>query len=69
MPADIHRALAGHVVADFINHLRGGQLPLAGITAAGINERFVLAQDAAGLWTEFYFNLPAGRLEDPLYAL
>ncbi|EEJ2352425.1 hypothetical protein AH810_003960 [Salmonella enterica subsp. enterica] len=42
MTADVHGTLTGHVVTNLIHHLRGGQFPLTGITAAGINQGFVL---------------------------
>jgi hypothetical protein len=58
MTAGIHGTLTGHIFADFIHDLRGGQFPLPGITAAGINQGFVLTQDIAALWCKFHTFSP-----------
>lgn len=58
MTADVHGTLTGHVFADFIHNLRGGQFPLTGITSAGINQGFVLSQDLTALWCKFHTFSP-----------
>lgn len=58
MAANTDGTLTGHVFTDFIHHLRGGQFPLPGIAAAGINQGFVLAQDIAALWCKFHVLSP-----------
>jgi hypothetical protein len=54
----MYGTLTGHVFADFIHHLRGGQFPLTGITSAGINQGFVLSQDLAGFRCKFHTFSP-----------
>lgn len=58
MTGEIHGTLTGHVLADFIHDLCGCQFPLTGITAAGINQGFVLSQDIAALWCKFHVLSP-----------
>lgn len=50
-----------HLVADFVNNLRRGQLPLTGIATAGINQRFVLAQDERVYASSFIVPLPVNQ--------
>ncbi len=52
MTADVNGTLTGHVLADFIHDLRDRQFKftLVGITAAGINQLFVLAKNFTGFW-------------------
>jgi len=58
MTAEIHGALTGHIFADFIHDLRGCEFPLAGITAAGIYQGFVLSQYFAGFWRNIHPYYP-----------
>jgi hypothetical protein len=58
MAANIDGTLTDHVFTDFIHHLGGGQFPLTAITAAGINQGFVLSQDTAALWCKFHVLSP-----------
>lgn len=50
MTADVNGTLTGHVLADFIHDVRDRQFTLVGITAAGINQLFVLAKNFTGFW-------------------
>jgi hypothetical protein len=58
MTGEIHGTLTGHVLADFIHDLRGCQFPLTGITAAGINQGFVLSEYFTGFWRNIHRYSP-----------
>lgn len=58
LTAKVNRTLAGHVVTDFVDHLFGSECRLSILTAAGIDQRFVLAQNFTGFWRKFHRYSP-----------
>ena len=58
LAAKVNRALAGDVITDFVDHLFGSECRLSVLTAAGIDQRFVLAKNFTGFWRKFHRYTP-----------